>query len=357
MVKKAGGLCIYNEIRKERPNVMKAKKLLSALVCASLLAGCSASTTDNSTTDTEDNTTAAETSSMPAALETLKDAADDDDKALEAWTTLLSNAADYYDDNYHIEGSSNFYEYKTADDSSFVDDSFLYKIGRDSVAMSSDSEEYIVDLTDIDNSDNSLEQGYGTIGRFGDDGLVAVITLDATSESELQGKLKSSTTDTKSTDDEIINNMMDTLVNFGYIRNVDPIHDASLYSYEFSQDGDKWVLKLSIKDVEAFQKAAAIKTVLIDDRDDRPVLGLDEVEAETYTFTFDSDGILQSVDNEIFHALSALDDSTYVSIGNKTALSKATDVNLSVSAMKEFLDNVSDGSVADGSEFTIENWK
>lgn len=325
---------------------MKKMHWMAILLSASMLAGCS-----QPAAPAEGDNKKGESTLVDALLE----ASGDDAKAREAWDDIFEATAKAYDNTYSAGGDGIAYAYKE-DKAGMIDDDALYDLSRDVVLKADGDTITFADLTDIDDSNDMLIKGYGLIGEYGE-GTGAFVELEKTSGSVLEGKITRTADDLeKNIDKAASDNLMDAMINYGYIRYADPVRNASLYTWKSQKEGNGWKVTLESKDSQAFKDASQLKEILIDERNNRPVLALDDIDSEDWTFIFDENGLIVESVNNVYHTLSALDLATYVTVTNDAKVEKLESDELNVSAISGFLDQVRDGSLKDGSAFKIEGW-
>lgn len=334
---------------------MKRKAFAALVLSASMLAGCSSNTSDTSA----GSQTATDSDKVPEALKALVDAAGDDSQAEADWKTLLKNFAQANDMRFTVETDGEDYLYDENSSQTLVKDNFIYDVGKDTVFWNNGDSSLLVDLCDVDDSYHALELGYGTIDRIGKNPVMTAVSLSDTQDDALKGTIEKTSTEASDEEDAAVTSLIDSIIDFGYVRTVNPISNASMYNYDLKQDGSKWKLTLSIKDLDAFKQKADTAAILIDDQNDRPVLVLDDIESETYTFTFDANGILESEENNIFHVINAITDeykATYMNLANKAEFKKAEADDIKPEAFTDYFDSVENGSLKEGDSFTITDW-
>lgn len=326
------------------------------LVCAALLAGCTTSSQDSSISDK--SSTSSMTQSSEASGEALLNAlvanADDDEKAEKSWMELFAHTANYYAGSLESEGDGEIYEYQTADESSFVTASLLYQTARLNGMFTSDSEILAADFTDLANSDDQFISGTGILVlESGENKKGAIVNLTDTNKS-FTGEVIDLFTPQLSSDTLVATNLRDSVINCGLVRTVDPVHNASLYDYKLEKEGKGYRLSLEVKDLDAYKAAAASLVPVVDNLDGKTVLGLDEIEGETFFFTFNEDGVLSKVGNNIYHAIYTLDEKLYVNVRNETEVKNLDNA----SKFEESIGNLfSQKDLAKGEAFSIENWQ
>lgn len=338
---------------------MKTRRVIAALLAGMMIAGCSASQPSQNDANTGKETTENNTqnSTEPALIKALIDASGDDSQALNAWNAIFTQTAKSYSGNYTVGGDGEVYLY-TEDNAGMVDDHTQYDVSRNCVMRTENGQTDLIDLTDIDDSYETLIQGFGYIGAVGNDSAGASVKLDQTDDDSLKGTInKVYEGDQPDMDKAAADNIMDAMTNFGYVRTVDPIHDASLYKWNLEQKGSNYVVTLNVKDLDAFKKKAALKEVLIDNRTDAPVLAMDEITGETWTYTFDNQGNLKESENTVYHVLTAMDLKSYMNLHNEADIEAAESDDLRMDALTDFIAGVKDGSLKEGSAFTITNWE
>lgn len=330
------------------------------LLGALMVAGCSGNTQNSSSTSasvTSQTETTARQQSGKELLDDLMAQSSEDSRAKEAWMNLFAQTASSLQYNYQSESDGDYYQYTTDAGTNFVTDHFLYNTSRKNTVISQKDAFYNADLSVYDDSLNNFEFGFGSLARQSNDPYTTAISIQEVSENKLQGTVRSISQESSDQQSFAEANLADALFNNGYVRNVDPVNNASLYSFDLSQDGDKYILKLAIKDLDAFRQQADKDTLTIDQKSEKPVLKLGQIESETYTIRFDQDGRLISLENEMLHVLNSRDENTFVNIGNKTELKAVQEDDLSMEAMNKYFASIADGSIKEGSAFTLENWE
>lgn len=346
---------------------MKNRKWMSAALCSvlslSALTGCSSSAPADDK-DSQDGKDSTQTEAGPEKLlNEIKDASDDD-KALEAWKTLLLTSASASNYQFGLETDGEDYVYEQDDPEGNVSHNDVYEIGREGwFDSSSEEKSYALNLTAVDGSDDNYLEGYATIDRIGKDGILLSVSLSNPDLEHLAGKIDKVSDNGGdmsmiTRDDSALNLMMDTMVNNGYNVSIDPFHNASLYSYEVSQDGNSWVLKADVRDLEGYKQAASNKALLYENRNGRPALDVSQIEKESWEFRFDQNGVLDEVTSTLVHVLftpkSQSDDQVYLSILNRTEFKKGIDDDLNMQKVSELCTQAKDGTLSAGSEFSLE---
>lgn len=291
-------------------------------------------------------------------LQNVVDNAGNNEGCYTAWEELLNAVFTQQNNSFTLDSEGEYYLYRDNASNTFVEKDDIYDFSRDNVFVSGD-QTMNIDLEDLDDSYQNLIDGYGVFTLYQND---ATITVDATLTSDDDERLIGSIDSVEQSGKEevasaAVNSMIDSIINYGYIRNVDPIHNASLYNYDLTQQGSGYVLKCTVKNLDEFKQQATVKTELYDYKTQSNVLGLDQIEHEEWTFTFDSNGMLKKVINNILHAVSALDQKTYVNVTNKTDVRAAANKDLYPSSFTSFFDQVKTGTLNKGSNFTVNNWK
>lgn len=359
---------------------MKRKQICALILCSMALAGCTntnnAGTADNTgkndqttangetdnTNDSKDNSSNDQTSSdTPEVLANLVNNASDDAKAKQAWKDLLLNSANSTDLKFTMETDGEDYLFDENNADTLVTDHFIYDIGKDMVFYTDQDTATYVALTDVDDSYDTFITGYGLIDRYGTDAVQSAVSLSSTEHDTLDGTLLKSSTDVSmSKEDAAAEAMIDSVMDFGYVRTVTPITNSSLYSYDLKKDGNKWVLKLAISDLDGFKKQADVAAAIVEDRNARPVLVVDDIQSETFTFTFSSEGILEKEENDIYHVIAGLTDDykeTYMNLQNKAEFKKAETDELKPAAFDSYFASISSGELTDGGTFSITDWE
>lgn len=332
-------------------------KKYAAAVCALLMAaGCSSAPAGN---QTDSNKT--DTSSTPESINALMTAADGDDAAYEAWEQLLKNTVDHYNGSLSMDCSGDDYLYKDTKDQEMVKEDFLYDIGRDVEIKKASDSTVAADLTDVDDSYDAFISGFGSINRYGKDAVSSSVKLENTSDDSLKGTITAVSQDTQIEEafgDE--ETMIDALVNYGYVRTVDPIHNASLYKYEVAEKDGDWQVTAKIKDLDAFKKHATVKAVLTNNQNNLPVLVMDQIEEDSFTFTFDKDGVLKSSQNQVYHVINGFTpehEQTFMNLDNKTEIKASKSDDIHPEAFDEYFKGLADGTLKAGDSFEITGWK
>lgn len=346
-----------------------SRKALSLLAAASLLAGCSASTVSGSSasassvknspsSETKTSQTVSDKASDQTGVSLLDDlvnASGDDAKAKDAWTAIFSHAADACKNTFELEGDGEVYEYKTADDSSFVKENFLYRTAREMYLAPSNENLVSAQYRILSNSYDEFQSGSGLFIRAGKDDEAFFTTLHYAGDESVKGTISSRVT-TSLTEKDLPETMIyDAAISSGYNRPVDPVRNSSLYTYDLSEHEDGYKLVIKVKDLDAFHQAAASFSEAYDTLDDRPTLILNEVSDETYTMFFDHNGVLEESDINIFHALSSLGDKVYVNVRSKLDLDELDDDGEFAAHAEALFDEVADGTLKEGDEFTMED--
>lgn len=329
---------------------MNKKLICCALLTSLAFAGCSSA-------PAADDSGTGENPTDVSLLQNVVDSADKDSACYTAWQELLRQNFEQLNNSFFIGSEGNYYEYKDNEEQTFTEENRLYYAARENLFSSGD-EPLNIDVTDIDDSYGTLVKGLGLFDRYGKNQMLSAADLTDTENDVLKGTLisadKGASVEAYSA---AVNSMVDSLVNFGYIRYVDPIHNASLYNYDLKTTDSGYTLSLSVKDLDAFKKQAAVKSELFDSRTGRDVLGLDQIEEETWTFTFDEKGMLKESENQILHALSAVGQEGFVDLMNKTTVSQDTQSDLNPDAFSTYFASLEDGSLKDGSSFEVQGWK
>lgn len=330
---------------------MMNKKLISACLLASMaFTGCTSTPADN-------NTGTGENPDDVTLLQNVVDNASSDEACYHQWNELLNSYFVQLNNGYFMGSEGNYYEYKDNETQTFTEEDRLYYAARENIFTSGDTH-LNIDVTDIDDSYDTLEKSFGLFDKYDKESILSAANLTDTEDDELKGTLISAeTSDKANVEAQAFESMVDSLVNFGYIRYVDPIHNASLYDYDLKTTDDGYTMTMTIKDLDAFKKAAAVKSELFDARTDRDVLGLDQIESETWTMTFDENGMLKESKNEILHALSAVGEESFVDLMNKTTLSKDTEADANPDAFADFFSQIADGTLKSGDSFEVKGWK
>ncbi len=369
--------------------ILKRSGLL--LVCAALLAGCSTSTTSSSTSSKESSVTSKASStsksSSTSEKESSKDSSqesseassqsnvaiqaqtnnallnallsnvEDDAKAEEAWMNIFQNTVEAHNGVLESEGDGEIYEYQTASESSFVTAHLLYQTARLNGMSANESDVLIADFSDLANSVDEFISGTGVLismGESEEDNKGLVVSTTDTHE-QFKGSVTEVFTPTYNKETLMATNLRDSVINCGLARSVDPIHNSSLYTYSVKKKRKGYRLNLEVKDLATYKAAAAGLVPVVDNLDGKVVLGLDDIEGETFYFDFDQNGVLTEVGNNIFHAVYTTDQKVYVNVRNVTEVEgldadEAEDFEASVGGLlKEDL--------SDGTDFSIKTWQ
>lgn len=355
-------------------NMKNYHSAAALLLAAAMLAGCSSGSTENQAENQAgDNTNKTEVPAdagtapedFKTMIQTLKDNASDDDKALEAWQDLLSFTAESLDFRFEVGTDGDDYEYQDKGNTAHVKDNRVYEVGREAIFYAADdTTSYAVDLTDVDNSYDDLIDGFGTIDRYGPEALQTTVKVTESEHDTIKGTLKSSSDNSGelknvTKQEAAIDLLMDSISGSGYIRTADPFHNASLYSMDVEDKDGETVVTLKVSDTDALRKASSVKAVLYNNRTERPVLGMNEIEDDTWTFRFNKDGVLREVENNADHVLyTAGSDSqtAYLSILNKTEIEKGDADKFNVKAVDDYINQVKDGTLKDGDSFELADW-
>ena len=326
---------------------MNIKKYAAVLCVLMMSAGCAAP--------------AGSSNAQPETVSALLKSAEQDDTGLKAWSDIFAKTSDSYSGTFSLAGSGEAYLWKDTKDQEMVKEDFIYDIGRIGEIAKMDDSTCAVDLTDVDDSYHDLITGTGLINRYGKDALNTAVKLSSTKDNAIKGSVMAVSTDTgldaKTGTDET---MIDLLVNYGYVRTVDPFHNASLYNYEAAEKDGKWVVTATIKDLDSFKQHATVKAVLAGNPNELPVLLMDQVEKETYTFTFDENGALTSSQDQIYHVINGLTpqyQETFMNLNNKIEITKNADGALSKDAFGKYFEAVTKGELKAGDAFEIAGWK
>lgn len=334
---------------------MKTKKAAALLIAALMFAGCSSTQPSQNEEPGKDSQNE---STVPANVQKLMDASGSDADALSAWNEIFAATAAAYSNEFDLGGDGEVYLF-TEDNAGMVDDHNQYDVARDIVMRKGSAGYDLADLTDIDDSYETLIQGFGYIGNVegSDPSTGAALKLDQTDDNVLKGTIvKTYSGEFADASEEAQRTLMDGFTNFGYMRTVDPVHNASLYDWTLDKKGSDYVISLKVKDVDAFRKAAAAGDILINNITNAPVLLMDNINDETWTYTFDGQGSLKESENTVYHVITAMDDTAYMNLHNKADLDKAEADELNTEVVSTFLGQIKDGSLKEGSAFTIENW-
>lgn len=300
---------------------MNNKTAVALLSISMLAAGCSSS----GQTNTE------ETDKTPELIEAVVNSASDDQKALEAWDALLLNTASAYNYQFEMETDGEDYEYKQDDAEGNVDDSAVYETGKEVLfRSSSENESYVFNVASIEDSDENFLKGFGIIDRFGEQAIQIALDIQDPDLEHFRATVadvfdNSGTLSEVTRDEAISNAMMDAMANTGYVVSSDPFHNASYYEFSVKKDADGYVMNVTAKDLDAIRMAANSRDVLYDYRSQRPVLGMNEIENESWEFRFDDQGVLKECTANAGHVLYALDagtTETWLSIMNRTTIEK-----------------------------------
>lgn len=343
------------------------------LMCAALFAGCAQtsapagnsgknSTVPGSTVTSNPETTVnsqlTETSDADLVRQ-LADVSGDDAQAKEIWMNIFEKTAIAYGGNFESGTDGDIYEYQTDGDTGFVENDAhrLYETSRESYVSTEGSRVLGADVMDLDNSDDAFMSGSGVLTQIDGTSSSAVVKLTDTSSDTLRGtvtKVVSDSYDEKSYGAEMIR---DAAINGGFARTVDPVDNASLYTFDLRTEDNGYVLSLKVKDLDTFREKASSSSVLVQNLDEKMVIGLDEVTDETYEFRFTKDGVLREVDNTIFHAVYDDGNKTYVNVRNETEIDGLEDKAQFDSAISDFMQKIADGTFKEGSDFQISDWQ
>lgn len=356
------------------------KKGSALLVCMAVFAGCSSAPADTSkesqstasskvSEQTQSSTASSKTSepansttaeSAPDTLQQLADNAADDAKAEAIWMNLFKETAAAYNGRYEVEGDGEIYEYQTDSPAGNVgnEDHRLYETGRDNYSsVLSDGSILNADVLDLDDSYDKFISGAGVISKIDTSSKSAVLKLDNTENDQLSGTIQSVTDNVFTKDTFAENNIRDAVINGGFSRSVDPVHNSSLYSYDLQKSFDGYTLSLKVKDLDAFKEKAAAGGVLVKTLDERMVIGLDEITDDTFVFRFDKNGILKEAENNIFHAVYDNGQKTYVNVRVETDLDNIDDDADFETNVGNFMNQVGEGTLKAGDSFTITDWQ
>lgn len=347
---------------------MYFKRTGALLLCAAMLAGCSSTPASSTQPSTADSTKSSETSTSKTTstvekaslLEQLVAASNSDADAEKIWMDIFQQTVDAYKGNVETEGDGEMYEYQTDGDTNFIENDAhqLYDNGRKSGFVTTDNEVWGSDLISIDDMYNNMIDGAGLFSSItADRSTTAVTSLTDTKNDHLAGQVQSIVENAYSKDTFAAINLRDAVINCGYARTVDPVHDASLYTFDLAEKGTGYELTLKIKDLEQFKTKAASLTVLTDNLMNEPILGLDEVTEENFVFHFDKQGVLKSVDNNVFHAIYTRGEKLYVNVRNETDVEALEDPNEFQSIVGDFMSQITDKKLTEGSNFDITDWK
>lgn len=364
---------------------MKRKMFLSLILAASMMAACSSST-DTSSTDSSDSTSDTttdettdssdeasekseessddtETSNEPELLSALIEAADDDTKAEAAWKALLLDTAAKLDYKFQIDTDGEDYLFDENQADTMVTDNFIYDIGKEATFFDDGDDTYYVSLVDVNDSYNDLLMGYGIIDRYGSDPALSAVQLTDTEDDSLKGTILSASTTTDSEtdnkDDAATTAMIDATMDFGYVRTVTPITNSSYYKYDLTKDGSKWKLTVTLSDIDDFKNTAKTAGLIINDRNGRPTLVVDDIQGETFTFIFTSDGVLESEENDVYHVISGISEEysqSYMNLLNKAEFKSVSDSDFKTSAFSDYFTGITDGSLKEDDSFDISDW-
>ncbi len=371
--------------------ILKRSGLL--LMCAALLAGCSTSTTttssstsskessvtsqasstSKSSSTTEKESTLSEDSSQESSeassessvaiqaqtdntlLNALLANVEDDAKAEEAWMNIFQNTVEAHNGVLESEGDGEIYEYQTASESSFVTAHLLYQTARLDGMSANESEVLIADFSDLANSIDEFISGTGVLISMGEEDNKGLVVSTTDTHEQFKGSVTEVFTPTYNKETLAATNLRDSVINCGMARSVDPIHNSSLYTYSVKKKRKGYRLSLEVKDLATYKAAAAGLIPLVDNLDGKVVLGLDDIEGETFYFDFDQNGVLTEVGNNIFHAVYTSDQKVYVNVRNVTEVEgldadEAEDFEASIGGLlKEGL--------SDGADFSIKTWQ
>ncbi len=334
------------------------KQAASLLAIAMLISGCTSGTPAASSTESKTGSEASVSEQQTGSLlDELVANAGDDAKAQETWTKIFNNTADYYQLDLETEGDGELYEYITGDDSDFVENHLVLKNGRENV-LAKDGDTLIgADMIDNDDSNNQIESGRALISRIGSTSTSVKADLTDTHDDMLKGKVESVENDVFTKENYPALNLMDTMVNCGFIRPVDPVHNASLYNYDLQEKGNGYELKITVKDIDKFHEEAKSAALIENGWTGRDKVGLDQITNETFLFKFSKDGILEESSSNTFHAVYYGQGEMFVNIRNVTDIDALGDDKADfINAMNGFMDQVEKGDLKAGSEFTISDW-
>lgn len=377
--------------------ILKRSGLL--LMCAALLAGCSTSTTttSSSTSSKESSVTSKDSSTSQASSQVLSTSEktstsskassqesskasstsnatnqaqtdnallnallaniEDDEKAEEAWMNIFQNTVEAHNGVLESEGDGEIYEYQTASESSFVTANLLYQTARLDGMSTNDDNVLIADFSDLANSIDEFISGTGVLISMGNseaDNKGLVVSTTDTQE-QFKGSVTQVFTPSYNKETLGATNLRDSVINCGLARTVDPIHNSSLYTYSVKKKRKGYRLSLEVKDLATYKAAAAGLVPLVDNLDGKVVLGLDDIEGETFYFDFDQNGVLTEVGNNIFHAVYTTDQKVYVNVRNVTEVE-----GLDTDEAEDFVASVGGllkEDLSDGADFSIKTWQ
>lgn len=346
----------------------------AVLLASAMFAGCASSPAQTSSASkTESQTSsvsaASQASSQVASstsrvsavndnlVEQLVAASSEDAKAQELWMKIFQNTADFYKGNCETEGDGEIYEYTTDDNSSFVNSHLLYKDGRENGFMTSGNEILAADLIDLDNSFEQLISGAGVISKIGETSTSAVVKLTNTEDDHLNGTVEKVVENSFDRNTFAAENLREAVINCGFARTVDPVHDSSLYSYDLQPTDRGYTLRLSVKDLDSYKAKAASLTVLTSNVSGASTIGLNEITNETFVFDFNKQGILEQASNNIFHAIYTGSGQEYVNVRNVTEIDRLEDLDDFSRSIGGFMNQIENKSLSEGSAFNIEDWQ
>lgn len=350
------------------------KKAMISLLAAGLLAGCTTGSEDKAVTamtsvekrkELEEMTDEEFLNSAPSLIRNLIRNCENDVKAQECWENLLNAAAKDKDYCFQTKGTSEIYLYDEDKPSYTYAKNLVNTASTDMVFYSISDYSDMVEITNIMDAQGEVLSTYGLIDDYCGSPVQTGVDFTSTKDNTLSGvivSLKLGKKGLSTTEGGALEILKDTTMDFGYVRSVTPITDSSYYEYELIKEGRKWLVKVTLDSskLSDFHKYANKAGHIVENRDNRAELAMDDIDNDTYIFTFDEDGILESVENKVYHVLNPAapdDEETYVNIKNSMTFKKAYPKDLNTDAFTIYFQNCLDEIYEKGSEFTIEDWK
>ena len=297
---------------------------LALLLATNVLVGCQNANQNPSQTNTASATLqepSEATTNNPSAisndlLNQLVQANQDDQLAKEIWTKLLNQTVEFHHGKVETNSEIELYDYKGDDITSHTPANLLEEIDRQSGMIVRDHD--ILAMSYMENDDknqSTLLNLYGKFARVSSNRSIAVKALLNHEQAHFdEGLITDINEDTYTQDTYAEVFLQENLMNGGYLRSIDPIQNASLYVYDCIETEDGYELTATIRSVSDYQTMAKRTMVSEDENETQTLVALDEATKEQFVFTFDRNGVLKELTNDIFNVRINKDKKTYVNL-------------------------------------------
>lgn len=343
---------------------------LVLLLGASLFAGCQNSGTPSSSAKPESGSSAipsSQTSSGSAdsthtvaapLLDSLMNKSGDDEEAYKVWTQILKQTIDSAKGKIEIDSEGELFHYSSDDPSGFIRGNLLEENERHSAMVTGDQTILAASRMDFDEDEPAaLLNCYGLFAKVGSNfSVVAKALLNDVNAHFDEGTITDVSEDTYTKDSFGPAFLKENIINCGYLRSVNPLEKASLYSFDLKETAEGYSLTATVKDLEEYQSKAKWTIVSEDEGQTQTVLGLDEITGETFIFEFDHDGNLEEVSNDIFHARIDQPEKTYVSLHNECDLDRFEHSERFNETVGQLMQMIESHKLESGSEFDVPEW-